>query len=114
MMMSCWAAGIAMLIAWKQRVTIDPVVIASNPGGVSYLSQFAAGLNPNDTTILRRWGLVAEAPQSYSPFRVRRSPASLWATMACVVRAWPARPRGDWIASSNHGGDSRSDAATSK
>jgi hypothetical protein len=65
--MSCWAAGIAMLVAWKQQISIDPVLIASNPGGISYLTQFQTGLDPNDKTILRRWGLVAEAPQSYSP-----------------------------------------------
>jgi len=63
--MSCWAAGIAMILAWRRRVQIDPVLIASNPGGVSYLAQFQSGLNPNDTTILRRWGLVTEPPQSY-------------------------------------------------
>ena len=68
--MSCWAAAIAMIVAWKRQITIDPVMIASNPGGISYLAQFlnnGPGLDPNDATILRRWGLVAEAPQSYSP-----------------------------------------------
>jgi Papain-like cysteine protease AvrRpt2 len=64
--MSCWAAGIAMILAWRRGISIDPVTIASNPGGVSYLAQFQSGLNPNDTTILRRWGLSLEAPQSYS------------------------------------------------
>jgi hypothetical protein len=56
-----------MILGWKQNVSIDTVLIASNPGGISYLRQFQVGLNPNDTTILRRWGLVTEAPQSYTP-----------------------------------------------
>jgi hypothetical protein len=65
--MSCWAAGIAMIVAWKRRISIDPFMVATNPGGISYLQQFHhAGLNPNDTTILRRWGFVVEAPQSYT------------------------------------------------
>jgi hypothetical protein len=65
--MSCWAAGIAMILAWKDNVSINPRTIAENPGGVSYLAQFAAGLNPNDTTILTRWGFVTEPPRSYTP-----------------------------------------------
>ena len=65
--MSCWAAGIAMIVAWRRGISVDPVLIASNPGGVSYLAQFQSGLNPNDATILRRWGFVTEPPQSYQP-----------------------------------------------
>jgi hypothetical protein len=65
--MSCWAAGIAMIVAWRRAISIDPVMIALNPGGISYLSAFATGLNPNDTGILHRWGLVTEPPQSYQP-----------------------------------------------
>lgn len=64
--MSCWAAGIAMIRGWRDHVSINPKVIATNPGGIPYLAQFKTGLNPNDTYILRRWGLVAEAPQCYS------------------------------------------------
>jgi hypothetical protein len=65
--MSCWAAGIAMIVGWRRGVIVDPVAIAANPGGVSYLAQFQSGLDPNDSTILRRWGLVTEAPRSYEP-----------------------------------------------
>lgn len=65
--MSCWAAGIAMILGWRDSVSISPQMIATNPGGISYLQQFnTGGLNPNDTYILRRWGLKMEAPQSYS------------------------------------------------
>jgi hypothetical protein len=65
--MSCWAAGIAMIVAWRNHFSIDPSMIAANPGGIPYLQQFRTdGLNPNDTYILRRWGLVTEAPQSYT------------------------------------------------
>ena len=65
--MSCWAAGIAMIVAWRRGISIDPVLVAANPGGVSYLAQFQSGLSPNETAILRRWGLVTEPPQSYEP-----------------------------------------------
>jgi hypothetical protein len=64
--MSCWAAGIAMIIAWKRHVTLSAEQIATNPGGIPYLAQFQTGLNPNDTYILRSWGLVTEAPQCYT------------------------------------------------
>ncbi|MGH9647229.1 MAG: papain-like cysteine protease family protein [Bryobacteraceae bacterium] len=64
--MSCWAAGIAMIVAWKRHVSINAEQIATDPGGIPYLAEFRTGLNPNDTYILRRWGLVTEAPQCYS------------------------------------------------
>jgi hypothetical protein len=64
--MSCWAAGIAMIRGWRDHVSIDPKMIATNPGGIPYLTQFKTGLNPNDTYILRRSGLVPEAPPCYS------------------------------------------------
>lgn len=64
--MSCWAAGIAMIVAWRNQVSIDPGQVATNPGGIPYLEQFKTGLNPNDTYILRRFGLVTEAPMCYS------------------------------------------------
>lgn len=65
--MSCWAAGIAMIVAWQRRMSIDPSQIAANPGGDSYLDQFKDGLNPNDTSILQKWGFATEPPQSYTP-----------------------------------------------
>jgi hypothetical protein len=64
---SCWAAGIAMILAWKRGISIDPRTIAANRGSVSYMRQFRHGLDPEDTFILHRWGFILEAPQSYSP-----------------------------------------------
>jgi len=64
--MGCWAAGTAMILGWRDHVSIDPSTIARNPGGVPYLSQLKTGLDPNDVYILRRWGLVVRPPQSYT------------------------------------------------
>jgi Papain-like cysteine protease AvrRpt2 len=64
---SCWAAGIAMIIGWRRGMSIDPSMIATNPGGSSYMQSMKTGLDPNDTYILARWGLRAEAPASYMP-----------------------------------------------
>jgi hypothetical protein len=64
--MGCWAAGVAMILGWRDRMSIDPSTIARNPGGAPYLAQLQAGLDPNDVFILRRWGLVVRAPQSYT------------------------------------------------
>ncbi len=64
--MGCWAAGIAMICAWRDHLSIDPTTIARNPGDVPYLAQLQTGLNPNDASILRRWGFATEAPQSYT------------------------------------------------
>ena len=33
--MSCWAAGIAMIVGWRRGVSIDPAAIAAHPGGIS-------------------------------------------------------------------------------
>jgi len=61
--MGCWAASIAMIYSWKQRVCIDPGIIAARSGYQKYLKD---GLPPSDDKILRDWGIVPEAPQSYS------------------------------------------------
>jgi len=61
--MGCWAASIAMIFGWAQRVSIDPGAIAARDGYQRYLSE---GLPPNDDSILRAWGIYPEAPQNYS------------------------------------------------
>lgn len=61
--MGCWAASIAMVYSWKQSVCIDPGTIAARDGYQKYLQ---TGLPPSDDKILRDWGIVPEAPQSYS------------------------------------------------
>ena len=60
---SCWAAGAAMLVGWRDRVSVDPAQIASAAG---YWAQYAAGLHPEDTTMFRVWRLKPEAAQSYT------------------------------------------------
>lgn len=64
--MGCWAAGVAMILGWRDKISIDPVQIARNPGGVPYLTQLQTGLSPNEVRILQRWGLRVEPPQSYT------------------------------------------------
>ena len=32
--MGCWAAGIAMILGWRDQLSIDPSTIARNPGAV--------------------------------------------------------------------------------
>ena len=60
---SCWAAGAAMLVSWRDRISIDPSAIASATG---YWAQYAAGLHPEDTQMFRVWRLTPEAAQSYT------------------------------------------------
>lgn len=61
--MSCWAAGAAMLVGWRDSLTLDPSTIASATGA---LAAYKHGLQPNDVSIFPVWGMVAETPQSYS------------------------------------------------
>jgi hypothetical protein len=66
--MSCWAASMAMVLGWRDSASYDPSLIAANPGGTSYMPQFAnngPGLDPNDRYILERNGFHLEAPQCY-------------------------------------------------
>jgi hypothetical protein len=61
--MSCWAAGAAMIVSWKDDITVSPSEIANATG---YWNQYKEGLNANDTEMLRFWGLKIEPPQNYS------------------------------------------------
>ena len=61
---SCWAAGAAMVVGWRDWVSIDPEEIAD---GTGYWGQYhETGLPPNDTTMFNAWGLYTEPPQSYT------------------------------------------------
>lgn len=64
--MSCWAASIAMILGWKKKMSIPDEIIARNPGGRSYMTSYAKGLDPNDTRILRANGFQVEPPQCYT------------------------------------------------
>ena len=59
---SCWAAGFAMIVGWRDQVSIDPSEIARANG---YWAQYQTGLHPEDTRVMATWGFVAEPPQSY-------------------------------------------------
>ena len=62
--MSCWAAGAAMVVGFRDRVSIDPSQIAAAAG---YWAQYKDGLEPEDTHLLEKvWGLRTRPPQSYS------------------------------------------------
>jgi papain like cysteine protease AvrRpt2 len=61
--MSCWAAGAAMLVAWRDRISIDPSQIAQAAG---YWAQYAAGLHPEDTQMFKVWRLKPETAQTYT------------------------------------------------
>jgi ABC-type bacteriocin/lantibiotic exporter with double-glycine peptidase domain len=65
--MSCWAASIAMILGWKYRMSIPDESIARNPGGLSYMTSYAKGLDPNDKYILHRNGFRLEPPLCYTP-----------------------------------------------
>lgn len=68
--MSCWAASAAMVVGWRDRLSIDPADIA---GGLGDWKAYSAGLYPKDHAALGdAWGLVKEPPQSYSVEGFRR------------------------------------------
>lgn len=60
---SCWAAGAAMVVGWRDRISVDPSEIARATG---YWAQYAAGLNAEDTQMFKVWRLTPEAAQTYT------------------------------------------------
>lgn len=67
--MSCWAAGAAMIVAWRENYSVDPAQIAHATGE---WASYSAGLQPESTTIFPLWGLTPEPQQSYSVEAFRR------------------------------------------
>jgi N-acetyl-anhydromuramyl-L-alanine amidase AmpD len=62
--MSCWAAAAAMVVGWRDRVSINPEEIAR---GAGHWSEYSTGLYPNDhDDLARAWGLAMEPGMSYS------------------------------------------------
>jgi hypothetical protein len=62
--MSCWAAAAAMVVGWRDQVSIDPTAIVA---GTGIWSAYTNGLQPTDfQTLANAWGLTAEPPQCYS------------------------------------------------
>lgn len=62
--MSCWAAGAAMLVGFRERMSVDPSEVARAAG---YWAQYKDGLHPTDTQVLENvWGLKTEQAQTYT------------------------------------------------
>ncbi len=62
--MSCWAASAAMVVGWRDRLSIDPVSIANGSGD---WEAYKNGLSPNEfSTLATVWNLTTEPPQSYT------------------------------------------------
>ncbi len=60
--MSCWAAGFAMIVGWRDQICIDPSEI---PRATGHWAQYQNGLSPEDVSVMNVWGFVPEPPQSY-------------------------------------------------
>jgi N-acetylmuramoyl-L-alanine amidase len=58
--MSCWAAGAAMLIGWRDSIPVDPEEVARAAGR---WQEYRDGLEPQDVeSFAGRWGLRARRP----------------------------------------------------
>ncbi|MFN8583647.1 MAG: papain-like cysteine protease family protein, partial [Gemmatimonadaceae bacterium] len=60
---SCWAAGAAMVVGWRDHVSVDPSEIARATG---YWAQYQTGLNAEDTHMFNVFRLKPEAAQTYT------------------------------------------------
>ncbi|HYR06684.1 MAG TPA: papain-like cysteine protease family protein, partial [Longimicrobium sp.] len=67
--MSCWAAGAAMVLAWRDNASIDPAAIGR---AVGYVKQYQKGLPADDTRVLTAWGFTPEHGQTYTVEGFRR------------------------------------------
>lgn len=62
--LSCWAAAAAMVVGWREYISINPDEIAR---GAGRWAEYNVGLNPeNRRDLASAWRLVMEPPQSYS------------------------------------------------
>jgi hypothetical protein len=61
--MSCWAAGFAMIVGWREQISIDPSEIARATG---YWAQYKNGLDPEDVKVMNIWGFVPAPLQTHS------------------------------------------------
>lgn len=69
--MSCWAASAAMVVGWRDDVSINPEEIADAVGyweqyEQCMVSPYTMGLNIRDKRVTGAWGLNIKSPQSYS------------------------------------------------
>ena len=61
--LSCWAAGAAMLVAWRDRVSFAPSEVARATG---YWRQYREGLQAEDTHIFPIFGMVNQPAQTFT------------------------------------------------
>jgi hypothetical protein len=59
--LSCWAAAIAMIVSWARGDFISPSTVAKESNRSETKGHF-----PLDAELFDRWGMVAEAPQTFS------------------------------------------------
>jgi hypothetical protein len=61
---SCWAAAAAMVVGWRDKISIDPSQIAA---GTGQWAAYARGLRPeNHRDLADAWRLEMDPPQCYS------------------------------------------------
>ena len=63
--MSCWAAAAAMIVGWREQISIDPEDIARGINGWEPYYR-NGGLPPDNTEMFSVWGLQYEYPQTYT------------------------------------------------
>lgn len=61
--MGCWAAGISMLIGWKDGKSVTPLTVARR---CAHESQLETGLDAEDHGPLDTWGLEVAPAQTYT------------------------------------------------
>jgi hypothetical protein len=67
---SCWAAAAAMIVAWRDNLTVDPAALASGTGP---WHRYKDALQLEDPTMFDTWGLAAEErPTVYTVASFRR------------------------------------------
>jgi hypothetical protein len=62
---SCWAAAAAMVVGWRDRISIDPEQFARREGRWSEYEETGLYTNDNDE-FARVWGLKVEPPMNYT------------------------------------------------
>ena len=64
---SCWGAAAAMIVGWRDGISISSANIADSLGYGIEFAGCPGGLPLDDTKMMEQWGLVAEAPQTLTP-----------------------------------------------
>jgi len=68
--MSCWAAGAAMVIGWRDSIAVDPGEVARAAGR---WQEYRDGLEPDSVeSFARTWGLVVRRPGALSVAELRQ------------------------------------------